>query len=228
MADSISKSDLDQIRQRYEQRFRNFGYSPKTLDWDKGKQDIRFSILTSQLDFTGKSVLDIGCGFGDLNLTLNSITNGNYRYLGVDICPPLIEEARKRYGSEKVEFFCGDIRSANLNNIDYAIASGIFNQKFEHSDNKGFIEDTMRWVFDSVNIGFAFNFLSDKVDYRKDNTYHSSPEEILGMAYKLSRNLLLLNNCMPFEFSLFVFKDDSFDPATTIFNRWKDLSGPVE
>ena len=223
MTNLVSKSDLDFIRQRYEQRFNDFGYSPKTLDWDKGKQDIRFSILTSQLDLTGKKILDLGCGFGDLNRVLSLITRGNYRYLGIDICPSLVEEARKRYGSEDVQFICGDINSVDLKDIDYAIASGIFNIKFENSDNKAFIEKTMKKIFSSVKIGFAFNFLSDKVDYCKDNTYHSSPEEILGMAYRLSRNLLLLNDSMPFEFSLFVFKDDSFDSSTTIFNRWNRL-----
>jgi SAM-dependent methyltransferase len=220
MTNIVKSTDLETIRVHYEKRFHKFGYSPKTLDWDKGKQSLRFHILTSQLNLTGKRILDIGCGFGDLNQTLKAATENNYSYVGIDICPPLIEEACRRYANDRVTFKCNDIQTVNLDDIDFAIASGIFNTKFKRSDNRAFIRDTMHKTFEIVNIGFAFDFLSDKVDFRKENTYHSSPSDILDMAYSLSRNVILLNNYMPFEFSLFVFKDDGYDSSTTIFDRW--------
>ena len=76
MTYSLSKNDIHNISSRYEGRYRKHGYDPRTLDWDKGKQAMRFSILTSQYDFHRKEVLDIGCGFGDLNQTLSVATGG--------------------------------------------------------------------------------------------------------------------------------------------------------
>jgi hypothetical protein len=103
------------------------------------------------------------------------------------------------------------------------VASGIFNLKLLEGDNYIFIEQVMQKAFRLCRVGFAFDFLSDKVDYRKENTFHAAPEHILALAYGMSRNVILLNNYMPFEFSIFVFKDDSFDPKCTIFHRWLNL-----
>lgn len=206
----------------YEKRYREYGYDPRTLDWDKGKQIMRFSILTSQYDFRGKDVLDIGCGFGDLNRVLQAKTGGDYRYYGIDVSQALLSEAQSRYGNDRIRFVCGDFLAMNVPEADYAIASGIFYLKLQEGDNYVLMDQVMRKAFHLCRVGFAFDFLSDKVDFRKENTFHSSPERILELAYGLSRNVILLNNYMPFEFSLFVFKDDSFDPKCTIFNRWLD------
>lgn len=220
----LSQKDVEEISSRYENRYREHGYDPRTLDWDKGKQAMRFSILTSQYDFRGKEVIDIGCGFGDLNQVLSAATGGEYRYLGIDVVQSLLSEARSRYGNDRVRFDYGDFLALDVPESDYAVASGIFNLKLKEGDNYVFIEQVMRKALRLCRVGFAFDFLSDRVDFRKDNTFHASPERVLALAYSLSRNVVLVNNYMPFEFSLFVFKDDSFDPKCTIFNRWLALN----
>jgi SAM-dependent methyltransferase len=220
----LSRNDVRVIEDRYEKRYKEFGYHPRTLDWDKGKQMMRFSILTSQCDLHGRSILDIGCGFGDLNLVLSRITGGDYRYLGIDISRSLLKEAEERYGSEKVSFLCGDFLALDIPEFDFAVASGIFNLKLSEGDNRTFREQVMLKAFQKCRIGFAFDFLSDKVDFCKENTFHSSPEQVLGCAYQMTRNVILMNNYMPFEFSVFVFKDDSFDPGNTIFKRWLETN----
>lgn len=58
---TISGHDKDKLISDYRKRFAEYGYSPKTLGWVKGKQDIRFSILTSQWELEGKRILDVGC-----------------------------------------------------------------------------------------------------------------------------------------------------------------------
>jgi SAM-dependent methyltransferase len=218
----LSEKDKNDVRKRYVSRFREFGYSPKTLGWDKGKQDIRFDILTSQADLTGKSVLDIGCGFGDLNLTLKR-KFGNYRYTGIDLVEELIEKGKEIYNKRNVSFICDDFLKIPIKNeYDYAVASGMFNFKIKEGDNYDFIENCIKKALSVCSEGLAFDFLSDKVDYQYDLTFHSNPEEILRIAYKYSRNIILRNDYMPFEFSLFIFKDDSYEKDTTIFSRYKD------
>ena len=81
---ALSIQDIEDTCTRYAVRYQQYGYSPKTLGWLKGKQDIRFEILTSQYNFANKSVLDLGCGFGDLNITLSK-KNIPYTYLGIDL-----------------------------------------------------------------------------------------------------------------------------------------------
>jgi SAM-dependent methyltransferase len=221
MSQLPTDGDVQSLRERYEQRYRQYGYAPGTLDWDKGKQPLRFDILTSPFDLKGRSILDIGCGFGDLNLALRRAVGDDYDYLGVDVVESFVAEGRSRYGGDRVQFVCAEFLSLeDLPPVDVAIASGTFNLKWPRAENRTVIRRTMERAFELAREGLAFDFLSDKVDFRKDNTHHSSPEDLLAFAYGLSRNVMLLNHYMPFEFALFVFKDDSFDPASTIFNRW--------
>ena len=220
----LLKEDQAQIVDRYSNRFKQFGYSPKTLGWDKGKQDIRFTILTSQYNFKDKTILDIGCGFGDFNNILQKKVGDNYRYVGIDIVPVLIEKAKTLYNGNNIQFICDDFLSHNFNEgFDYIIASGIFNFKLSIGSNYSFIENIIKKSFKLCYDGFAFDFLSDKVDYKYEKTFHSSPEKILKTAFKYSRNIVLRNDYMPFEFSLFVFKDDSFKKSDTVFSRYKSL-----
>lgn len=215
----MHKDDIENNIQRYNERFDQFGYSPKSLGWAKGKQDIRFDVLTSLYDFNNKSVLDIGCGFGDLNKTLTRKAE-KYSYLGCDLCENLIEEGKTIFPN--AEFVVGNILDIDFTNrIDWAVASGPFNHKFEKTDNYDFIESVMKKAYDSVKDGFSFDFISDKVDYKENNLFYSSPEKLLSLAYKLSRNVVLRSDYMPFEFAIFVFKDDSFDKSDTIFGKYK-------
>lgn len=225
----LPEQDRQNTIDRYRDRYREHGYSPKTLGWNKGRQFLRFDILTSQYDFTGKKVLDVGCGFGDLNLTLREKYDASYTYLGVDLVAELIEEAFTHYPGDHIRFEIGDFLDMDLSkDIDYVVASGVFNHRLEAVDSYTLIEASIRRALELSRDGLAFDFLSDKVDYRHEHTFHSSPEKILEIAYRYSRNVVLRNDYMPFEFSLFVFKDDSFRPEKAVFDRYLHQNPSLE
>jgi SAM-dependent methyltransferase len=218
----MMKNDKSEIINRYTERYKEFGYNPKSLGWDKGKQEIRFDILTSNYDFSEKTVLDLGCGFGDLSEYIGRRFN-NANYIGIDIVPVLIEEANERFGNSTRKFLLHDVMGYNPEEkIDYVIASGIFNNKL-HSNNYTFIEKSINKYFRLVIEGLALNFLSDKVDYKKEMNFYANPGKVLSIAYKYSRNIIIRNDYMPFEFSLFIFKDDSFMKEDTVFTRYKSI-----
>lgn len=224
---SIDKEDESYWVSEYEKKYAQFGYNPSSLGWSKGKQEIRFEVLSSMFDMGYKSFLDIGCGFGDYVYYLENMykneKNGGFSYYGVDLVKSFIDEAKKRTRKKSNVWF-EQINFLDLNSpmsADYAIASGIFNFKFDNTDNYKYIEAVMKKAFDCASEAIAFDFLSDKVDYELEHTFHSSPSAILEMAYQLSRNVVLRNDYMPFEFAVFVFKDDSFEKKDTVFNRFK-------
>lgn len=216
----MDQQDRNKIVHDYSSRYHRYGYSPKTLGWDKGKQDIRFSILTAPFYEEGKKILDIGCGFGDLNNYLSK-KEYRYEYCGIDIVENLIAEAKTRHPEQT--FILDDFLEHEFQDtFDFAVASGIFNHKFlGEMNNYEFIEKCIDKAIGLVNEGIAFDFLSDKVDYTYEHTFHSSPSVILDMAYQHSRNVVLRNDYMPFEFSLFIFKDDAFDKSDTLFRKYK-------
>lgn len=208
--------------------YTEFGYSPKVLRANKGKQDLRFNILTSmmKLENEEKCILDLGCGFGDLKTYLDQ-KKYRVKYIGVDIVETFINKAKELHPDGL--FICEDFLEMDMiKNVDYVIACGPFNYKFLGKiSNYEFIEKCMNKAMLIAKEGIAFDFLSNKVDYQYDHTFHSSPEKILEMAYKLSRNVSLRNDYMPFEFSLFINKDDSFDKADTIFRKYKEETGYI-
>jgi len=156
-----------------------------------------------------------------LNKFLTSKTD-NYSYLGVDITGAFIREANNRYASEKIRFKCGDFWGENIENeFDIAIASGIFNLKFENEDNYAFVENSIKKALSVCKTGIAFDFISDKVDYCYDHAFYYAPEKMLQIAYKYTRNLILRNDYMPFEFAMILFEDDSFAKEDTIFTTYK-------
>ncbi|MGE5314727.1 MAG: class I SAM-dependent methyltransferase [Acidobacteriota bacterium] len=219
----LKKTDIDTTVSRYTERYRQFGYSPKTLGWDKGKQDLRFAILTSAMDPEERTMLDIGCGFGDLISFLDRRC-GSYHYVGIDLVPQLIETAKERHPQH--EFFCGDFLSSSFRQeCSYAVGSGIFNFKLKEGDNYDYIDAVIGKALRLSSLGVAFDFLSDKVDYRYEHTFHSSPSRVLDIAYQYSKNIVLRNDYMPFEFSVFITKDMSFDKSDTIFTEFKKRTG---
>lgn len=220
----LSLNDIKNMKQLYEERYKIHGYDPKTLGWYKGKQKMRFSILTSQVDLEGLSLLDIGCGFGDLNYFLKNKLE-KYKYHGIDCSDVLIAEAINHHPEKHITFAVGDYLAEEPNSYDYIIGSGIFNFKFVNDDNYSYINSVLEKSFSECRVGVAFDFLSDKVDFKKyDVTFHSNPSRILDFCYKLTRNVVLRNDYAPFEFSIFLFKDDKFDPADTVFSRFKSIN----
>lgn len=219
---NLSEKDRVATIERYRSQYQQFGYSPKALGWDKGKQEIRFGILIDFFDCKNKSILDIGCGFGDLNKTLTTLYGNEYSYVGIDLVTDLLDEGRERYQGEHIRFIEGDFLTLDLaQKFDIVISSGIFNHQFNETDHYPFIEAVIAKAYSIANEGITFDFLSDKVDYRHPHTLHSSPERILAMAYKFSRNIMLRNDYFPFEFSVCLMKDNSFSIDDTIFNQWK-------
>ena len=225
---TFSKNDELAVISRYTDKYEKFGYSQKSLGWDKGKQEIRFDILTSEWDFKNASVLDIGCGFGDFYRFAIETFGSIGKYTGLEIVPSLIEKGRELYGKDpEFEIVPGSITEWQPETIyDYVVISGLFNFKLEggSDDNYEFIDYVLTQAMRAASGGVAANFLSDNVDYEYEHTFHSNPGRILQICYGLTRNLILKNDYFPFEFTVLLNKDDTFDREDTIFTIYKAIS----
>lgn len=214
----MDNEEKRQTIERYEKRYEKYGYDPRTLGWNKGRQRYRFKVLTEIGDMNGKTILDLGCGFGDLYDFLEE-KGLNVEYTGWDITPGLIAAAKERHPS-----LCFEVRDIledeiNVNDtFDYVVASGIFNYKL--SDSPTFIKRMMTRSFELCGIGISFDFMSSYVDRRTDFNHYSEPEDVFKIGKSLSRRVVLRHDYMPFEFAVYVYKDDSFDPSN-VFSQWK-------
>tara|TARA_B110000971_G_C20039710_1_gene516982 strand:+ start:4720 stop:5388 length:669 start_codon:yes stop_codon:yes gene_type:complete len=210
---------METLTKYYEELYKKYGYSPKSLGWDKGKQFLRFHQLTSDFDLNNSNVLDVGCGFGDFIKYLKVSNINIFKYTGVDIVEEFIDEATKLYSSNDVKFYNSSFLDLKLSKeYDYCIASGTFNVSIEGLDGYENIESNLTKMFNHCSKAVSIDLLTARVDYRHKHNFNSDPLKILEMAYGLSKSVVLRNNYFPFEFSITIYKDDSFRKDTTIYN----------
>jgi len=200
---------LDYI-ERYEKRLQEFGYSPETLGWGaQGRQEVRFSVLAEPaLRMPDSSVLDVGCGFGDLYDFL--VQRGwRGRYTGIDIVPGLLEVARRRHASLDVRELDITDDAASLDEHDFVISSGVFNAALPSGSNQDHIEAALGNMHRRARFATCVDFLSTYVDFQKPGAHHTDPGWALTVAKRLTRRVLLRHDYMPYEFSIFLFRDDT-------------------
>ena len=213
----MATNDFAPIISLYKGRMRKYGIGQKALGWLKSRASLRFEILCSLWNLNHASILDVGCGFGDFYGFLRKKGAEGFTYLGVDINPALIDVAASRYPD--AGFQVGNIAEAHLSEgFDYGFASGLFNDKLD--DNAAFVRQGLDMLHARCRKGFAANFLSDRVDYFPEHTFHSSPAVILDICYGYSNNIVLRNDYMPYEFTVFVNKVSEVDPRKLVYSEF--------
>ncbi len=213
--------DRQAFQERYTKRLLEFGHDPRTLGWDKGKQSDRFEALTQLLPIPRLgSVLDVGCGFGDLIPFLRQRGFAG-RYTGIDFVPGLIDVGRSVHPSD--EFIGADFASFSFDQTyDLVTASGIFNARLNGEAQDDSIRSTLAKMFSLANVAVSADFLSAQADMRRPDLSYAAPDEILRFGQSLTRRAALLHHYMPFEFAVYLFKDQRFDNRTLFFPLFGD------
>jgi SAM-dependent methyltransferase len=200
---------LDYV-QRYEKRLEEFGYSPATLGWGaQGRQEVRFSVLSEPaLRMPESSVLDVGCGFCDLYDFLAQ-HGWRGRYTGVDIVPGLLDVARRRHPDLDVLEIDITDGSMLVGEYDFVISSGALNATLPSGNNEAHIEAALRSMYQRSRYATCVDFLSSYVDFQKPGAHHTDPGWALAAAKRFTRRVVLRHDYMPYEFSVFLFRDDA-------------------
>jgi len=216
----MNKKDKQAIIRYYNENLEKYGYSPKTLGWLKNRHYVRYRVLSEIGNLNNCSILDVGCGFGDLYGFL--IKKGlNIRYTGYDINENFIKIAKRVYPNARFEV--KDIEEDKINDkFDWVFSCGIFNIKI--SDNKSFIQNMLKRMFELCNKGVAADFMSSYVDIEREGLYYAKPEEIFKFCKTLSRRVLLRHDYMPFEFCVYIYKDDRINKRNVFTEFDKDIS----
>lgn len=193
----------------YKQKFERFGVSPKSLQWKtKGAAHQRFRQFWAEIDFTSRTVLDVGCGFGELGNFLTKRYE-NVTYKGVDIMPEFIDSGRKIYPSldlEVMDFF----KQAKPEVFNTIICSGALNSNVgTEEENIKFRKDAIKTMFDHTTDVLAFNMSGGHPALENNlesNIWYSDSLEILEYCMSLTRRVILRQNYHPSDFTIFMYK----------------------
>jgi trans-aconitate methyltransferase len=129
----------------------------EALGWSgPDSQTLRFEAIAGALDLEGRSLLDVGCGHGDLRGFLGT-RFGAFSYLGLEQVPEFVAEALRRYGALPSTWFhqC-DAAALELPAVDYVAASGVLSYRCA---SPTFHEELIGRMYAAARVALVFNVL---------------------------------------------------------------------
>lgn len=196
--------DRSVIYRFHHERIEMFGKGTSgALGWKSDQnQGIRFEILSQIGDMNELSVLDVGCGHGDLRPYLGK-KYPDLRYAGIDQMEEFLDVATERYGSlPNTTFYLGDCWSAKLPNMDYILASGFLAYRNSQPD---FIYKMIERLFASCRLGFGFNLLKNVKD-PEGILVNYDPKDILNYCKQLTPKVVLRDGYAADDFTIFMYR----------------------
>jgi hypothetical protein len=173
------------------------------LGWrNEHDQLVRFEALANIAELNGKTVMDAGCGYGDLYSFLKGRYPHMAHYYGIEQITELVDKATLRYGHlPDTTFITRNFLHANLPVCDYVMASGSLNYG---SSIDGFIYKAIERLFDHCTMGLGFNLLHNMP---VDGTLVAyNPVDIQAFCKTLSPNVVLKTDYDEADFTIFIYR----------------------
>ena len=179
----------------YQEAINQHGTTAEGVHWNsRHTQECRFEALRALLpeDISGLTLVDVGCGFGDLHRYLARDNDLPGRYIGLDTLQSMVTVARERTG-EDIRLL--DALTDPLPAADYYLCSGAMNTLTKY-ETFCFIER----CFAASQQGFVFNLLSGIDDSEIFNCRH--PDEIRQWAEQLGAEVRFREGYLYGDFSV--------------------------
>jgi 2-polyprenyl-3-methyl-5-hydroxy-6-metoxy-1,4-benzoquinol methylase len=186
--DPLGKKELLHF---YNRHLKDFGDSHRAIRWTPEGQLRRYlSLITMAGDFSGKRVLDFGCGKGDFWKFLKE-KNIFVEYCGIDINENLIKLAKKNH--PEAEFIAVDIDENGFNReFDIVFICGVFNLRIAGIEES--MKSILKKLFKLCREVLYINLLTYYIPQRDIELFYVKPEEILQFVIaELSRSLTLVH-----------------------------------
>ncbi len=214
----MRESRFDAVIGQYREAFRRHGRSPGAVLCPKGRQDLRYTALTTAIGASGFSILDFGCGLAALKGFLDQRFE-KFTYTGVDLVPEFVADCRIAHPGAKF-LHIRDVTDVP-GEFDYVVLSGVFNILYtpDRAQHLTLVLDTIERLFERTRVALACDFLSDQVDFQLPGAFHMGQDELLRQVQgRLSRRYVLDHSYMPYEFALTVFKDQRIERPANVFS----------
>jgi len=173
----------------YTRHLKDFGDAPQAVRWTPDGQLRRFeTLLRIAGDSSGKTVLDFGCGKGDLYGFMKE-KGLSIHYCGIDINKDMIKLAVRKY--PEAEFLVMDIDETDFNrHFDITFVCGVFNLRIAGIEES--MKHILRKLFRLCTEALHVNLLTSYIPQKSVELFYVKPEEILNFAItELSRSVAL-------------------------------------
>ena len=191
----------EKMKQHYYPRLEKYRETHEILDWENRKaQFARFRVLIENVNLEGKTVLDVGCGCGDLFDMLND-EGISTRYTGIDILEGMVEKARELHSDGR--FLCGDIfrdSSACEESYDVVFTSGIFNLNL--GNNMEFFLSAVTRFSEIAREYLVLNLLDESSPDRDNRYFYFNPEDTAIKIEKHGWDVKIIKGYLDNDFTL--------------------------
>jgi cyclopropane fatty-acyl-phospholipid synthase-like methyltransferase len=179
----------------------------EALGWKaEASQVKRFEVLATVGNLDGCTLLDVGCGYGDLKGYLDQIYS-DFTYIGFDQMPEFISEAKKRYGGcPATYFFQTDFSAVDFPKVDYVIASGAFGYRCQNPD---FYFEMIRKMYTVAGRAAAFNMLDAACFPEDDLLIGHDLDRVVAFCDLLSRRVEVISGYLEDDFTVFMHKESN-------------------
>lgn len=208
--------DRDRIAAYYDRLVDQFGYSPRALDGlHRDSLLLRYQALSEVLNFTGKRVLEVGCGFGDLGTFLKARYE-NLEYVGVDISLRMVEVGSQVHPDL-------DLRHKDIlhgppsETFDVVLAQGIFYLLGDDAERKMHL--MIHTMFNLASEALAFCTLSTWASTQNHREFYADPLKTIAFCRQLTPRLVLRHDYLPNDFAVYLYRSEprkSGDPYRNI------------
>ncbi|HET6863820.1 MAG TPA: class I SAM-dependent methyltransferase [Candidatus Saccharimonadales bacterium] len=194
---------MPRMQEDYDDAFDDYGPGPKALLWwDYRSMAIRFRELTKEVPIEGRSVLDAGCGMGDL-LPYLYAKSPTFRYLGIDRSEKFIEVAKKRYEGHR--FKVGDPFMRAEGMFDVVLSSGVMNGNIDNWLAKR--KKMIKALWDQTGEVLAFNMAGGLRPAKHDSLIaYADAQVIFDYCKTMSRRVVLKTDYLEKDFTIVLFK----------------------
>ena len=197
---------LEAIRDHYEPRIAPDRPHYEILDWASPvTQEARFRVLADNVALHGASILDVGCGLGDLRAYL--LRQGiDADYTGVDVSDKMVQAALDRQPD-------GRFLTANLfdgstpfppASFDVIYCSGIFN--LDLGNNEAFVPQAVEIFLRLARRCVVCNMLHKRSGVGDGTYFFYDPAAVVPALRELGAQVRLIDDYLPNDFTVICYK----------------------
>lgn len=191
----------DKIRRHYESRIDRDLPHHAVLDWASAQSQLaRFQIFARNVPLQDKSLLDVGCGLGDLLTYLDSLAV-RVCYTGVDLLDKMVQAARRNHPG--IDFVQGDIFQATpfkAESFDVVFCSGAFNLNL--GNNEQFLPRAVATMLNLAREYAVFNLLHSRAASQEQTYFYYHPDQVLEMLRDLPCQVRIVDDYLHNDFTV--------------------------
>lgn len=199
----------------YQKSFKKYGVSPRALHWvSKEAAEVHYKQLIADLDFEGKSVLDVGCGFGDI-IPYILEKSKHFEYIGIDIVPEFIKVAKDTYKNRinikkklRVHFLVRDyIKNPLRQKFDVVLCCGALNSNPSNSIRYRKKAIEIMWEYAREVVAFNMSGGYPQPENKNVNrVFYANSLEILRFCFTLTSKIIFRHHYRKRDFTIAMFK----------------------